>query len=162
MAWWVAGPRVAGYTCNGTEQLTGRNNVFLGDRDFFDPDDITFLFYQEGCGNLAFHWEYSIAYNVKNTGAPYVDPPYPGGHNLLQDPRLTDPLSGQAHGMQLASGSPAIDAGDNGTCPTLDYLGAARPLDGDGDGNAVCDMGAYEWGASASPQAKVYLPFLVR
>jgi hypothetical protein len=45
----------------------------------------------------------------------------------------------------LLPGSPAIDAGDDSTCLTADQRGVARPLDGDGDGTAVCDIGAYEF-----------------
>jgi hypothetical protein len=45
----VSGGLREGDSCEGTETLTGRNNVFLGDTDYFDPGDITFLFYQEGC-----------------------------------------------------------------------------------------------------------------
>jgi CSLREA domain-containing protein len=43
-----------------------------------------------------------------------------------------------------ASGSAAIDAGDNAACPTLDQLGRSRPLDGDGNGSTLCDIGAVE------------------
>jgi hypothetical protein len=145
-----AGPR-ENFQCNGSETLTGRNNVFLGDQDFFDPTDITFLFYQEGCSDLAFEGDYSIAYNVKNVEAPHVSPPYPSVNNLLQDPALSGPLSGDAYGMTLTSGSPAIDAGDDAVCPATDYLGYARPVDGDSDTSAICDMGAYEFGSSPAP-----------
>jgi hypothetical protein len=40
--------------------------------------------------------------------------------------------------------SPAIDTGDNGNCPALDQLGSSRPIDGDEDGMATCDIGAVE------------------
>ncbi len=148
-----AGPR-EGYNCNGTETLTGRNNVFLGDADYFDPGDITFLFYQEGCADLKFDSNYNIAYNTKNIecgiNGDYVDS---GDHDPCADPQLTGPFSGTTYGMALAAGSPAIDAGDDTICPAVDYLGNARPADGDGDGNAICDIGAYEYGA-ASPSVR--------
>jgi len=48
--------------------------------------------------------------------------------------------------LTLKSGSPAIDAGDNATCVSDDWRYADRPVDGDGDGAADCDLGAYEVG----------------
>ena len=44
----------------------------------------------------------------------------------------------------LPAGSPAVDAGDNASCPAADQRGQARPFDGNFDGNAVCDAGAFE------------------
>ena len=51
----------------------------------------------------------------------------------------------------LLSGSPAIDAanpsapGSGGNaCETTDQRGLTRPRDGNNDGSAICDMGAYE------------------
>ena len=43
----------------------------------------------------------------------------------------------------LLPGSPAIDAGI-GDCIAKDQRGVSRPKDGNGDGVAVCDLGAYE------------------
>jgi uncharacterized repeat protein (TIGR01451 family) len=44
----------------------------------------------------------------------------------------------------LLSGSPAIDAGASVSCPATDQRGVTRPQNGDGNGAALCDMGAYE------------------
>ena len=46
---------------------------------------------------------------------------------------------------RLQAGSPAIDAGAAGpSVPTTDQAGNPRPTDGDGDGVATVDMGAFE------------------
>jgi len=147
-----AGPREEG-DCRGTETLIGRNNVFHGDVDYFDPEDLTFLFYQEGCPGLQFDSDYSLYHRAKLS--LYT----PGPHDIAADPRLTGPLAGTAYGMALAAGSPAIDAGDNAVCPGTDIRGASRPVDGDGDGVAECDMGAYEWRESAP---RLVLPLILK
>lgn len=60
--------------------------------------------------------------------------------NTAHDPGFEGPGD-----FRLAAGSPSIDAGDPGAGLTSDILGVTRPLDGDGDGNAVRDQGAYEF-----------------
>jgi len=47
--------------------------------------------------------------------------------------------------LNLQANSPAIDSGDNELCPEYDYLGNPRSVDGNGDGENVCDIGAFEW-----------------
>ncbi|WP_271105280.1 CSLREA domain-containing protein [Pseudomonas tohonis] len=60
--------------------------------------------------------------------------------------RVLEPLSaapGSPPLHPLRAGSPAIDAGV-GTCTASDQRKVLRPQDGNGDGVAGCDLGAYE------------------
>jgi hypothetical protein len=106
-----------------------------------------------------------------------------GGGNIqfpgedLSDPKnqhctasiaLLDPLlgalafnGGSTSTLALPAGSPAIDAGTDGECPEADQRGVARPFDGDEDGAARCDSGAYEYNPAAVPQV-LYLPLIRR
>ena len=85
------------------------------------------------------------------------------GHNISSDNTCglehsngslpnTDPLLGPLKdngGLTwthaLLWGSPAIDAGDNAECPPTDQRGLHRPLDGNGDRIATCDIGSFEF-----------------
>jgi hypothetical protein len=60
--------------------------------------------------------------------------------------------------FHLKAGSPAIDLGDPlvASLPTADYDGAPRPVDGNGDGTARRDMGAFEY--QPPPKAPVDQP----
>ena len=139
-----AGPR-EGFQCSGTEKISARNSIFLGGADYFDPSDISFLFYQEGCDSLKLDSDYNLIFNAKNIECNLAgDFTASGAHDLCQEPLLAGPLSGMEFGMAPGPGSPAVDAGDAGVCPAVDILGAPRPADGNGDGSAVCDIGAYE------------------
>ncbi len=84
-------------------------------------------------------------------------------HNLVEDgscdPLVSgDPLlgpladnGGATWTHALLPGSPALDAGDDVSCELTDQRGIIRPLDGDGDGTAVCDMGAVEQELTNTP-----------
>ena len=134
-----------GSKCTGDEQLVVRNSVFLGDTDYFDSTDITFLFYQEDCGGLRMDSDFNLFQQVKNVecgvAGDYVTS---GSQDQCEKVHLTGPLSGMTFGMTLAPESPGIDSGDNASCAPDDILGVPRPVDGNGDGIAVCDRGAYE------------------
>jgi hypothetical protein len=65
--------------------------------------------------------------------------------------------------IALLPGSPGIDEGNPATpgsggsaCPTEDQRGWSRPIDGDGDSSARCDVGAYEAPIS------LFLPLITR
>jgi hypothetical protein len=73
----------------------------------------------------------------------------------------TDPMAGAlgenggpTQTLSLASGSPAIDGGNPAGCVDGDGIdivndqrGYLRHFDGDGNGSAICDIGAFEYGA---------------
>ncbi|MCL4560496.1 MAG: right-handed parallel beta-helix repeat-containing protein [Chloroflexi bacterium] len=62
----------------------------------------------------------------------------------------------------LNDGSAAIDAGANDGCPPNDETGKPRPLDGDQNGVATCDVGAFEaWPPHYFDNA-IYLPNVAR
>lgn len=68
------------------------------------------------------------------------------GAVLAGDPVLgpLDDYGGNTLTYALLPGSPAIDTGDNATCLATDQRDIARPVDGDNNGSAICDIGAYE------------------
>ncbi len=81
----------------------------------------------------------------------FMNHPFPefatdGGGNIIgDDPMFADTLNGD---YSLAEGSLCIDAGmPDGDYPPTDILGNVRVWDGDGDGTATIDIGAFEYGA---------------
>jgi hypothetical protein len=73
-----------------------------------------------------------------------------GAGNLLVNPGFVD---GAAADFRLRADSPLLDRGFPGAGSTADLDGRTRPNDGNGDGVAVRDPGAFEYQRPASPPA---------
>ena len=94
-------------------------------------------------------WDDSITVSWSN-----VEGGWPGTGNIHSDPIFAD-----ADGRLLVS-SPCIDAGDNGVVgQDTDLDGNPRITDGNGDGDARVDMGAYEYQKLLPPVADAGGPY---
>ncbi|HFC11858.1 MAG TPA: hypothetical protein ENJ56_03360 [Anaerolineae bacterium] len=62
----------------------------------------------------------------------------------------------------LLVSSIAIDTGGATTCEALDQRGFSRPIDGDDDTVAICDMGAFEYLSSEPSTYTIFLPTILK
>ena len=106
-------------------------------------------------------WSNGVTNGIANTDADTnalrycCTDPVMGIGGFAADPQFVDRDAG---GFRLSSNSACIDAGENADAPAADMDGLARPFDGDGDGYAVCDVGAYEFHGSAVDSDEDGLP----
>jgi hypothetical protein len=101
----------------------------------------------------------SNGYNLENANSCGLAA---AGDLVNTDPRL-QPLQnngGPTRTHALPPGSPAVDAGTNSGAPGIDQRIVSRPQDGNNDGTATCDIGAYEF--VYGTKLPIYLPLLVR
>lgn len=88
---------------------------------------------------------------------------FTGSGDLINTAPRLGPLAyngGPTQTHALLNGSPAIDAADPASCIASDQRGVTRPKDGNGDGVAACDLGAYEFDPAQPPQLSILLPLV--
>lgn len=126
---------------NGDATITVRDSIIRGHPNAFNRTAPAF---GVGVGNANITFSHTIV-NPVGIEAGDGQVTY-GAGNLNVDPLFLP-------GYALPATSPAVDAGDPaGGGPTDDHDGAARPRDGNGDGTARNDLGAFEYQPPAAPQ----------
>ncbi|MBI4776306.1 MAG: right-handed parallel beta-helix repeat-containing protein [Deltaproteobacteria bacterium] len=123
-------------SCNGSETVTIQNTIFVGNREFLDPEDTTCYIWFDQMNLYDTQIDYNVVYRAKpgNIGLSEND--------LSQDPQVVDDTLETFDGHLEAAG-PAIDSGApvgglGGLIPNHDLEGFSRP-----QGGGV-DRGAYE------------------
>ncbi len=134
-------------SCNGSEQVLLRNNLFQGQVDFLQPFENTCLVYQETFPDDPFDVDYSVINGVKNDACP-------GAHDLCAVTLGVVNSSVDSFDAHLLPGSPAINAGLVGVAPMVDFDGFSRDMQP--------DIGAYEFGALPPPVSRFFLPMMQR
>ena len=140
-----------GSSCNGTEVLKTRNDIFLGRLDYHGSGESSGLYYASGatgngdgpCGSLPLNDDYSVIFGTKN----FNNDCNGKAHSFCQDPKLAEPLvnyyTGDAFNANLQSTSPAIGK-------ALVLTGASSLDYNSYDRGSVWDIGALEYGSLPS------------
>jgi serine protease len=125
----------------GMQHQLLRNNIIVGNQVGIE-DEFSDSIGRPDCeNNLVF-----------NNGTNYQGMPDQTGSNgnISADPMFAGQTQNNFH---LTAGSPAIDSGDENSMPPLpteDFDSILRPIDGNGDGVAKIDLGAFEFNPAAS------------
>lgn len=154
---------LANVTIANNMAATAGGAIFIYNEGFMDTENSLMA------GNMAGGLINSCsvpAYSITSYGYNLTDDANTCGLNATGDISGVNALLGllqdnggstRTHALQ--AGSPAVDAGnpagckvDGGTRNLLnDQRSFLRPFDGNGDGTAICDIGAFEFGAIAGP-----------
>lgn len=121
-------------------------NIFAiaGDASSFDIKNNIFML--NGVGVSVRHSEVASTVTVSNNlyfgTARHTKGAANSINDINVDPQFIDAANGNFH---LSPTSPAIDSGSAVDAPTVDLADDVRPVDGNGDGAADVDIGAYEF-----------------
>ncbi|MBN2681147.1 MAG: T9SS type A sorting domain-containing protein [Bacteroidales bacterium] len=138
------------YICNNYDSATlEMTNCIIANQSGYaiyddlvesNPNIITnSLFWNNLAGNINYENDWFGEILTTNSNGLECDPWY----NIFVDPKFVDSLNGDYRLSQL---SPCIDAGENDSVYlATDLAGLIRILDGNGDGNSIVDIGAYEF-----------------
>lgn len=123
-------------------ELLIRNSLIVGNYDVWSTSG----YEATNCANLGDSFSYQAIGLLRNDESSNcgADLYVPLGKTFTEVlSRVVPNHSDYKFTHALLPGSPAIDAGI-GDCIDQDQRGVARPQDGNGDGVAACDLGAYE------------------